>query len=340
MLSLVWRLVQCCLKIGTVLFTLAMALGATARAQDTAPNYPNRTIRFVVTYPPGGGTDLVARQVGQKLAEAWGQQVVIDNRPGGGGIIGTESVANAPADGYTLLFGTSAGFVTQPLLVGKVSYDPLKSFAPVSLLTVDVHTLYVNASLPVSTLKDFIAYAMSRPGALSYASAGLGSPNHMNMEQLKYVSGIDLVHVPYQGSGPSQNDLVADRVQVMWSSAAYLVQLVKSGKVKALAIGGPHRLSALPDVPTVAEAGLPQFEPNMPWFSIFVPANTPRPIITKLNSQVVRTLADPEMVKRLAGFGYVAQSSTPEELGEHLRKEYLRVKALLPVLKLRPGQVQ
>ena len=325
---------------GTVLVTLAMALGATVRAQDLAPNYPNRTIRFVVTYPSGGGTDLVARQVGQKLADAWAQPVIIDNRPGGGGVIGTEIVANAPPDGYTLLFGTSAGFVTQPLLVGKVSYDPFKSFSPVSLLTVDAHTLYVNAALPVNTLKDFIAYAMSRPGALSYASAGLGSPNHMNMEQFKHVAGIDLVHVPYQGSGPSQNDLVAGRVQAMWSSASSLVPQVKAGKLKALVVGGPHRLSALPDVPTVAQAGLSKFEPNMPWFSIFVPANTPRPIITKLNTQVVRVLADPEMVKRLAGYGYVAQSSTPEELGEHLRNEYQRVKVLLSVLKLSPGQLQ
>lgn len=323
-----------------VLAALAALPGAPARAQDPAADYPNRPIRFVVTYAPGGGTDIVARQVGEKLTAAWGQQVIVDNRPGGGGIIGTEIVANSSPDGHALLLGTSAGMVTQPLLVGKAPYDPLKAFAPVSLLTVDEHTLYVTASLPVGTLKEFIAYAKSRPGRLSYGSAGPGSPNHMNMEQFKRAAGIDLIHVPYKGSAQSMTDLVAGRIQVLWGSTAALVQQAKNGKLKALAAGGPHRLSVLPDVPTIAEAGLPKLELNMPWFSIFVPAGTPRPIITKLNAQVVRILADPETVKRLAGLGYTAQSSTPEELGQHLRKEYRRVKALLAVLKLGPGQVQ
>ncbi len=328
------------LSIGTAFLVLAITWCAPVRAADTAPNYPSRNIRFVVTYVPGGGTDLVARQVGERLTEAWGQQVIIDNRPGAGGIIGTEIVANASPDGHTFLLGTSAGMVTQPLLVAKAPYDPLRAFAPVSLLTVDSHTLYVTASLPVSNLKELIAYAKSRPGSLSYGSAGPGSPNHMNMEQFKQVAGIDLLHVPYKGSAQSMTDLVAGRIQVMWGSTAALVQQAKNGKLKALAVGGPQRLGVLPDVPTVAEAGLPKLELNMPWFSIFVPAKTPRPIITKINAQVVRTLTDPEMVKRLEGYGYDAHSSTPEELGELLRKEYQRVKALLSVLKISPEQTQ
>jgi len=293
-------------RFGAVLFALGMLSCVTARAADAAMTYPNRTMRFVVTYPPGGGTDLVARQVGEKLTEAWGQQVIIDNRPGAGGMIGTEIVANASPDGHTFLLGTSAGLVTQPLLVGNAPYDPLKAFAPVSLLTVDVHTLYVNASLPVSTLKDFIAYAKAKPGTLSYASAGPGSPNHMNMEQFKHVAGIDLVHVPYKGSGLALTDLVSGRVQVTWGSTSALVQQTRNGKLKALAVGGSHRLSALPDVPTVMEAGMRNLELNMPWFSIFVPAKTPRPIVTRINAQVVRVLTDPGMVKRLAGYGYAA----------------------------------
>ena len=325
---------------GAVLLALAIPLCTPVWAQDPAVNYPNRTIRFVVTYAPGGGTDIVARQVGEKLTAAWGQQIIIDNRPGGGGIIGTEIVANSSPDGHAYLLGTSAGLVTQPLLVGNAPYDPLKAFAPVSLLTVDEHTLYVNAALPVATLKEFIAYAKSKPGELSYASAGPGSPNHMNMEQFKRAAGIDLIHVPYKGSAQSMTDLIAGRVQVLWGSTAALVQQAKNGKLKVLAVGGPHRLSVLPDAPTLAEAGMPKLELNMPWFSIFVPAKTPRTIVSKINAQVVRTLAEPETVKRLAGYGYTAQSSTPEELGEHLRKEYQRVKALLPVLNLSPDQVQ
>ncbi len=325
----------------TLATLILLIIGCNASvAAESSLAYPARSIRFVVTYPPGGGTDLVARQVGQKLAESWGQPVIIDNRPGGGGVIGAEIVANAPADGYTYLFGTSAALVTQPLLVGKVPYDPLIAYAPVSLLTVDVQVLYINGALPVNTLKELITYARAKPGALSYASAGLGAPNHLNMEQLKHVAGINIVHVPYQGSGPSVIDLLAGRVQLIWSSAVALVPHAKSGKLKALAVGGSHRMPALPEVPTIAEAGLPNYEPNMPWFSIFVPAKTPKPIIDKINAQVVRTLNDPETVKKLAGYGYAAHSSSPEELGNHLRKEYQRMKALIGAIKLNASNVQ
>ena len=322
-----------------LLAAIACACNA-AQAAESAQAYPSRPIRFMVTYPPGGGTDLVARQVAQKLSEAWSQQVIIDNRPGGGGIIGAEIVSRSAPDGYTYLLGTSAALVTQPLLLGKAPYDSLKAFAPVSLLTQDVHTLFIYGSLPVNTLKELISYAKARPGQLNYASAGLGSPNHLNMELLKTVAGIDMVHVPYQGSGPSVTDLLAGRVQVIWSSASSLIPYLKTGRLKALAVGGPQRLSTMPDVPTVAEAGLPQFEPNMPWFSIFVPAGTPKPIITKINAEVGRILKDPDTIKRLTGSGYTPHPSTPEELGAHLAKEYARMKDLVQATKLNNQRVQ
>lgn len=315
--------------LGLVFLLFVNLSGPIAHAAEADRGYPGRPLRLIVTYPPGGGTNVVARLVAQKLAEAWGQQVIVDNRPGGGGIIGTDIVAKAAPDGYTLLFGTSAGLAIQPLLMGSAPYDPLRAFSPVTLLILDPQLLVINGALPVNSLKELIAYAKAKPGALNYASSGLGAPNYMNMEGLKLTTGIDLLHVPYQGTGPAMIDLLSGRVQLMWSSMPSVLPHLKTGRLKALAVGGTERVHNVPDVPTMREAGLPGFEPNMPWYAILVPAKTPKHIIDKLNAQLVKALNEPDTIMFLAANGFEPHSSTPEELGTHLRKEYERLKKLI-----------
>ena len=295
-----------------------------------AQSYPIRPIRWVVTYPPGGPTDVVARAIGAKLTEAWGPQVVIDNRAGAGGVIGTDIAAKAVPDGYTLLFGTSAGLTINPALSSKLPYDAVKDFAPVSLLVLNPQILVVNSTVPANTVKELIALAKARPGQLNYASVGQGSPNHMGMELLKALTGIDVVHVPYKGTGPAITDLIGGQVQLMFNSMPSVLPLVASGKLKGLAVGSAQRSPAVPDIPTVAEAGVPGFE-NVTWYGMFAPAKTPRDIIVKLNKQVVQILAAPEMSQRLASQGAEPRSSTPEELTRFMQVESERWKKVIKV---------
>ena len=308
----------------TCLFTAALLAAGAALAQA----YPNRPIRWIVTYPPGGPTDFVARAIGAKLTDAWGQQVVIDNRAGAGGVIGTDLGAKAVADGYTLLFGTSAGLTINPALVSKLPYDPVRDFAPVSLLVINPQILVVTNSVPVNSVKELIAYAKSRPGQLNYASVGQGSPNHLGMELLKALAGIDMVHVPYRGTGPAVTDLLGGQVQLMFNSMPLVLPLVQGGKLKGLAVGSAQRSPAVPDVPTVAEAGVPGFE-NVTWYGMFAPAGTPRDIIMKLNAQVVKILTDPEMAQRLSSQGAEPRSTTPEALAAFMRVESARWKKVI-----------
>lgn len=295
-----------------------------------AQSYPIRPIRWVVTYPPGGPTDVVARAIGAKLTEAWGQQIVIDNRAGAGGVIGTDIAAKAVPDGYTLLFGTSAGLTINPALSSKLPYDAVRDFAPVSLLVLNPQILVLNPSVQANTVKELVALAKARPGQLNYASVGQGSPNHMGMELLKALTGIDVVHVPYKGTGPAITDLIGGQVQLMFNSMPSVLPLVASGKLKALAVGSAQRSPAVPDIPTVAEAGVPGFE-NVTWYGMFAPAKTPRDIIVKLNKQVVQILAAPEMSQRLASQGAEPRSSTPEELTRFMQVESERWKKVIKV---------
>jgi tripartite-type tricarboxylate transporter receptor subunit TctC len=308
----------------TCLLTAMLIMASAAPAQT----YPIRPIRWVVTYPPGGPTDVVARAIGAKLTEAWGQQIVIDNRAGAGGVIGTDIAAKAVPDGYTLLFGTSAGLTINPALNSKLPYDAVKDFAPVSLLVLNPQILVVHPAVPVNSVKELVALAKARPGQLNYASVGLGSPNHMGMELLKALTGIDIVHVPYKGTGPAITDLLGGQVQVMFNSMPSVIPLVASGKLKGLAVGSVQRSPAVPDIPTVAEAGVPGFE-NVTWYGMFAPAKTPHDIIVKLNKQVVQILASPEMAQRLASQGAEPRSSTPEELTKFMRVESERWKKVI-----------
>ncbi|MCE9640884.1 MAG: tripartite tricarboxylate transporter substrate binding protein [Betaproteobacteria bacterium] len=308
----------------TCLLTAMLTMASAAPAQT----YPIRPIRWVVTYPPGGPTDVVARAIGAKLTEAWGQQIVIDNRAGAGGVIGTDIAAKAVPDGYTLLFGTSAGLTINPALNSKLPYDAVKDFSPVSLLVLNPQILVVHPAVPANSVKELVALAKARPGQLNYASVGIGSPNHMGMELLKALTGIDIVHVPYKGTGPAITDLLGGQVQVMFNSMPSVIPLVASGKLKGLAVGSVQRSPAVPDIPTVVEAGVPGFE-NVTWYGMFAPAKTPHDIIVKLNKQVVQILASPEMAQRLASQGAEPRSSTPEELTKFMRVESERWKKVI-----------
>jgi tripartite-type tricarboxylate transporter receptor subunit TctC len=299
---------------------LGISVSMSAAAQDPAAGYPTKPIRWITTYPPGGPTDFVARAVGAKMAEAWGQQVIVDNRPGAGGVLGTEIAAKAAPDGYTLLFGTSAGLCINPALTPRLPYDPERDFLPVSLLVINPQILVVHPSMPFSTVKELVAYAKANPGKLNYASVGQGSPNHMGVELLKYMTGTSMVHIPYKGTGPAITDLIAGQTQLMFNSMPSVLQHVKSGKLKALAVGSGQRSPAAPDVPTVAEAGVPGFDYTT-WYGMFVPAKTPKEIVGKLNAIVVRILAEPAMAQQLASQGSEPRSSTPEALGKFMREE-------------------
>ncbi|MBI4203917.1 MAG: tripartite tricarboxylate transporter substrate binding protein [Betaproteobacteria bacterium] len=306
------------------LFAVAVALPAAGAQSATGlANYPAKPIRLVITYPPGGNTDLVGRAVAQKLVESLGQQVVVDNRGGAGGVLGTVIAKQAPADGYTLLLGTSAGMVLNPLLMSKLPYDALKDFAPVSLVIVNPQVLVVHPALAAGNVREFVALAKAKPGQLNFGSSGMGTPNHLGGEMLKAMAGIDIVHVPYKGGAASIADLIAGQVQLVFSSAPSVVPHVRNGRLKALAVGSAKRTPALPNVPTVAESGVPGYEYTT-WYGIFAPGKTPTPIVARLNTEIVRILADPQLSHRFQSQGGDPASSTPAGLTAYMREETAR----------------
>ena len=288
-----------------------------------AQPYPIKPVRLVVTYTAGGPADIAARALAQKLAEMWGQQVVVDNRAGAGGIIGTELVAKAAPDGYTLLHGTAAGLIINPLLVKKLPYDTFRDFAPVSMVVIVPQLLVTHPALPATTLKELIALAKARPGALNYASVGIGSPNHLGMELLKSMAGIDMVHVPYKGATPAMADLIAGQVQLAFNGMASVLPQIASGKMKAIAIGSARRSPAAPDVPTVAEAGLPGFE-YVAWNGNFAPAGTPAALVNRLSADIRKALAAPDVVQRLASLGSEPGGNTPAEFAAYVKADHAR----------------
>ncbi|MCX7137341.1 MAG: tripartite tricarboxylate transporter substrate binding protein [Proteobacteria bacterium] len=305
------------------------AVGCTpALAADPAAGYPNKSIRLIVPFPAGGGTDIVARAISVKLTEAWGQQIIIDNRGGAGGVIGADTVAKLTPNGYTLLLGTPGALVINPLLNSKLPYNATKDFAPVSLLALNPQLLAVHNSMPVGTVKELIAYAKAQPGKLNYASVGEGTPNHLAMELFKLMSGTQMVHVPYKGAAPAVTDLVGGQVNLMFNPMPPLMPHVKSGRLKALGVGSTQRSPALPDVPTIAEAGVPGYE-YVTWYSIVAPAKTPRAIIDKINSRLAAVLAIPEVALRLSSQGAEPRSSTPEELTRLIQEDYKRLGAVI-----------
>jgi tripartite-type tricarboxylate transporter receptor subunit TctC len=295
----------------------ALAFSAIAAAQ----NYPAKSIRMIVPYPPGGGNDTMARTVGQKMTESLGQQVVIDNRGGAGGNIGAEMAARAAPDGYTLFLGGTGSHGTNPNLQ-KVPYDPVRDFAPISLIASAPLLVVVNNSVPAKSVKELIALAKSRPGQLNFASSGTGTIAHLAAELLNSMGGIKMQHIPYKGTGPALTELLAGQVQVMLNSAVSMLPQVRGGKLRALAMTGAKRFAAMPDLPAVAET-LPGYEAAS-WYGILAPAKTPRPIIDRLNREVVNVAQRPELRERLVADGAEPVGNSPEEFAAHINRELAR----------------
>lgn len=280
--------------------TFAAAVAAALVVAVSAPialaqgDYPTKAIRLIVAFPPGGSTDIIARLVGQRLSERLGQQVIIDNRGGAGGTVGTEIAARANPDGYTLTMGTTSTHVIAPAAYAKLRYDPVKDFAPITLVASTPYLLVVHPGVKANSLKEFIALAKSQPGKLNYASAGTGSTTQLAMEMLKIAAGVDIVHVPYNGNGPAGAAVLGGQVQALFGSMPAVLPHAKSGKVRALAVGTAQRSPALPDVPTVAESGYPGFEASL-WLGFFAPKGTPVAIRHRLHTELVKIALSPDM---------------------------------------------
>jgi tripartite-type tricarboxylate transporter receptor subunit TctC len=298
---------------------VAFCFSAAVTPASAQPPYPAKAVRIVVPYAAGGGTDVQARVIGAKLSDLWGQSVIIDNRPGGGTVLGTELVSRAPPDGYTLLIGT-ATHVVNVWLYPKLPFDPIRDFEPVTLITASPNILVVHPSLPAKTTKEFIALARSRPDQLAYGSSGNGGTGHLAMELIKQMAHVRAVHVPYKGGGPAINAVLSGEVSALINNMIPTVQYVKAGRLRALGVTSKKRLSALPDIPTLAEGGLPGFE-AVAWFGLLVPARTPAPIVEKLHADFAKVLKVPEVAHMLESQGAEAIANTPSEFAQVLRAD-------------------
>jgi len=314
-----------------VMAALAPASSLCVGAQD----FPSRPVHLIVSYAPGGASDLMARLVGDKLSALWGQQVVVENKPGAGGLIGTEAAAHAPADGYTLYNATDGPLTVAATLNRHVPYNWKRDFAPVSMIAVGYQVLIIDPKLPVRTLADFVALAKSRPGGLNYASIGVGTAPHLAAEMFKAAAQVDLTHVPYNGSSAQ-----AIRAMMSGDIAMFMVgtttagPFIRNGDVRALAVTSKeNRVDGLPDVPTFTEAGYPQVDYGL-WFAIAVPSATPPEIVNKLNADINKVVADPEYRKGLKERGFEAKGSTPDELAAFMEKDYIKNRALIQKLGL------
>ncbi len=296
------------------LAALASALPWTVVAQAQIPAYPVKPIRFLVPYPPGGGTDVIARIVQERFQAALGQPVVIENKGGAGGSVGTEIAARAAPDGYTVLF-TLSSHTINPAIFNKLSFDTTKDFEPVGMVASLPQILVANMQLPVNNVAELIALAKAKPGSLSFASVGNGSPGHLAGEMLKLRTGTQMTHIPYRGGGPAITDVMGGQVQLLWVSIPAAAAFVKAGKVKALGVSTAKRSSAFPDVPTMQEAGIADFEVDS-WYAMFVPTKTPKPIVDKLNRALNTVLADPAVKEKLLAQGSEAVGGTAEALGK------------------------
>jgi tripartite-type tricarboxylate transporter receptor subunit TctC len=309
----------------------ALAIPGVCVAQQP---YPAKPIRLIVPFPPGGSVDPIARLIGQKLTEIWGQQVIVDNRPGGNGVIGTELLAKAPPDGHTLVHLGASTHAVNAVLLRNLPYDSVKDFAPIATVQRSNYVLVVHPALPAASLKQFIALAKSRPGEINYASAGNGNLNHLAAELFNMMTGVKTHHVPYKGGGPALADLVRGEVQMHFAVIVSALPHIRSGRLKPLAIGGENRFATLPDVPTFTEAGLPGFDLR-PWQGMLAPAATPRPIVDRLSSEVGRIVAMPDIREKLASLGMEPLVSTPEQFAALLQADMAKAAKVIKVANIR-----
>jgi len=285
--------------------------------------YPVKPIRMVITYTPGGNTDLVGRAVAQKVSASLGQQVVVDNRGGGGGVLGTLITTQAAPDGYTIMLGTSAGMVIHPLLSARLPYNAARDLVPVSMVVIIPQLLVTNPQLPARNVKELIALAKAKPGYLNAGSSGIGTPNHLGTELLKGLAGVNIVHVPYKGGAPAITDLIGGQIHMAFSSVPAVLPHINAGRLNALGVGSAKRSPALPNIPTIAEAGVPGYEYTT-WYGVFAPAGTPAPIISRLNAEIVKALAAPELNERFVSQGADPAPSSADELRRYMAEETAR----------------
>jgi tripartite-type tricarboxylate transporter receptor subunit TctC len=301
----------------TVMLALAAAAWPAARAQSGRP------LRFVVPFPPGGSTDILARAIGAKLGTALGQTVIIDNKPGAGGSLGASEVARAEPDGNTLLMGHIGTLAVNPALYPKLPYDPVKSFVPVAWVARVPNILVVNAKSPIKTLADLVAQARAKPGHLTYSSGGNGSAAHIAFEYLKLQAKFPMLHIPYRGTGPSVTDLMGGQVDATFTGSPVVLPHVRSGQLRALAVSSTKRLPSLPDVPTVAESGFPGFDADQ-WYGVVAPAGTPAAVVARLNAEINKALQNPQVAQQLDGEGAVPVPGSPQAFGDLIAREIPR----------------
>jgi tripartite-type tricarboxylate transporter receptor subunit TctC len=307
-----------------------LVLAASAIAQD----YPSRPIKFIVPYPPGGGTDVVARIVNEPLATELGQPIIIDNRGGAAGNLGTDIVAKSPADGYTILF-TLSSHTINPKLYEKLPFDVERDFVPVSLVAMIPQILVVNPSVPITSIKELIAYAKANPGKLNYASVGIGSPAHIAGELFKLKTGVDMVHVPYKGGGPAVVDTIGGQVQLAFVSMPAALQHVKSGRLRAIAVTSAKRSVSAPEIPTIAESGVPDFVVDS-WYGALAPAKTPPAVAAKLTAAFAKVLDDPQVKERLLAQGAEAARSSPAEFDRRIKDELAKWELVIKTARIKP----
>ena len=300
-----------------------------------ADAYPTKPVRFVITFPAGGPTDVVVRLVGERLTQEWGHPMIIDNRGGAGGIVGSEIVAKAAPDGYTFLVGTAGGMTINPALQPKLAYDPFRDFTPVGMLVQNPQILVAHPSVAAKNVKELVALARANPGKLNFASAGTGTATHLGLELLKLTTGIEAVHVPYKGGAPATADLIGGQVQLLWVSIPSVLPHVKGGRLRALAVSTSKRSASAPDVPTVAESGYPGFEYSN-WNALFAPAKTPAAIVKKVNASVVNALRQPDVAQKLSSQGADPAPGTPEDLARYMRADTDKWRKVIRTAGIKP----
>ena len=313
----------------------AVLLAATLPVLAAAQAFPSKPLKIIVPYSPGGTTDLLARLVGQKLSERFGQPVIVDNKPGANGMIGSDFVAKSPPDGYTLGIASPGSHAANAALYKTMTYDIVKDFTPVTLAVSAPMLLVVHPSLNVNSVKELVAAAKAKPGEISYASGGSGSSQHLAMEQFKMMAGIDMTHVPYKGSAAAYPDLLGGSVKAQIDVLPTALPPSKAGRLKMLATGSAKRLALLPDVPTIAESGVPGYEANA-WYGFVAPPNLPKAVLDKLHAEIVRALREPDVVEKLTTAGVIVVASTPQEFAAHIKTEMEKSAKIVKAANIKP----